>query len=563
MSAPSLCSAFAIADSRAFLMMPAAFFCVNSSVFSARPTFLPRIRSATRRPLSADSRTPRTIALVSIVCSLALGLLVGRVTLEGPRQREFAELVADHLVGHVHGHVLLAVVHGDRQTDEVRQDRRAARPGLDGLLVLRGDGLFGLGQKVVVHEGTLLERACHGLALLLAARDDHRLRALVVARAIALGHRVPRRHRNLALAGAAFAAAVRVVHRVHRDTADGRADALPADRTGLAVLAQVVLFVGRLADGGAAVDVDLADFTRAQANLRIDAFARHQRDGRAGRTRDLRTLARLHFHAVDDRADRDVADGQRVAGLDRRFGAGQDRGTHFQAARSDDVAALAVGVADQRDVGGAVRVVLDGLDLGRDAVLVAHEVDDAVVVLVTTALVTDRDVAVVVAAGILLLRLEQRRLGLALVQVGVHDLHDGTAARRGRLEFDDGHLRSLPGEVELLTGLERHVRLLDVVAATDRTPETLDLALLDNGGDALDLDLEQQFDCCLDLGLGGVAQHLEQHLVVLLGDAGGLFRDDRGHQDRGEAVLVEFLGGAHANISLNCSIAALVTSTFL
>src|ERR1700744_5355708 len=139
MSAPSLCSALAMADSSAFLMMPAAFFCVNSSVLSARPTFLPRIRSATRRPLSADSRTPRTIALVSIVCSLALGLLVGRVTLEGPRQREFA----DHLVGHVHGHVLLAVVDGDRQADEVRQDRRAARPGLDGLLVLVGSGLFG------------------------------------------------------------------------------------------------------------------------------------------------------------------------------------------------------------------------------------------------------------------------------------------------------------------------------------------------------------------------------------------------------------------------------------
>src|SRR6185369_4519038 len=158
MSAPSLCSAFAIADSRAFLMMPAAFFCVNSSVLSARPTFLPRIRSATRRPLSTDSRTPRTIALVSIVCSLALGLLVGRVTLEGPRQREFAELVADHLVGHVHGDVLLAVVHGDRQTDEVRQDRRAARPGLDGLLVFDGNSLVDLGHQMVVNEGALLQR---------------------------------------------------------------------------------------------------------------------------------------------------------------------------------------------------------------------------------------------------------------------------------------------------------------------------------------------------------------------------------------------------------------------
>src|ERR1700712_3092982 len=563
MSAPSLCSAFAMADSRAFLMMPAAFFWVNSSVFSARPTFLPRIRSATRRPLSLDRRTPRTIALVSIIGSLALGLLVGRVTLEGPRQREFAELVSDHLVGHVHGNVLLAVVDGDRQTDEIGQDRRAARPGLDGLLVLDRNGLFGLCHQVVVHEGTLLERACHGLALLLATRDDHRLRALVVPRAIALGHRVPRRHRHLAFAGAAFAAAVRVIDRVHRDTTNRRADTLPALRTGLAVLAQVVFFVGGLADGGAAVDVDLADFTRTQPKLGVGAFTRHQRAGRAGRTRDLRALARHHLDAMDDRADRDVADRKRVAGLDRRFGAGQDGGTHFETARSDDVATLAVCVADQRDVRRAVRVVLDRFDLRRDGVLVAHEVDHAVVVLVTTALVANRDVTVVVTARVLLLGLEQRRFGLALVQVGMHDLHDGTAARRSRLDFDDGHLRGLPGEVELLPGLQRHIPLLDVVAAADRTPEFLDLALLDDRRNAFDFDLEEQLDGSLDLGLRGVAQDLEQHLVVLLGDAGGLFRDDRSHQDRRETVLIEFLGGAHAYISLNCSIAAFVTSTFL
>ena len=75
-----------------------------------------------------------------------------------------------------------------------------------------------------------------------------------------------------------------------------------------------------------------------------------------------------------------------------------------------------------------VRVVLDALNLGRNAVLVAHEVDHTVVVLVTTALVTNRDVAVVVAAGILLLGLEQRCLGRALVQVLVHHFDHGTAA---------------------------------------------------------------------------------------------------------------------------------------
>ena len=48
-------------------------------------------------------------------------------------------------------------------------------------------------------------------------------------------------------------------------------------RAGLADLAQVVLFVADFADGGAAVDVHLADLARAQAQLRVRAFARQQR----------------------------------------------------------------------------------------------------------------------------------------------------------------------------------------------------------------------------------------------------------------------------------------------
>ena len=80
--------------------------------------------------------------------------------------------------------------------------------------------------------------------------------------------------------------------------------------------------------------------------------------------------------------------------LDRRF-----RAAHRAAAPArhalgrDDVAALAVGVAQQREVRAAVRVVLEALDLGRDAVLVAPEIDDAVVLLVAAALVARGDVA--------------------------------------------------------------------------------------------------------------------------------------------------------------------------
>src|SRR5574343_211728 len=91
------------------------------------------------------------------LCSLFLGFLVAWVTLERTGQGELAELVTNHLVLDVHGHVLLAVVHSNRQANELRQDGRTTRPGLDGLLVFGLDSLLDLGQQVMVNERTLFK----------------------------------------------------------------------------------------------------------------------------------------------------------------------------------------------------------------------------------------------------------------------------------------------------------------------------------------------------------------------------------------------------------------------
>src|SRR3954451_24783047 len=132
MSAPSLCSAFAIADSSTFLMMRAPFFGLNVRMLSARSTGIPRIASAPTRPFWADRRTPRSVAVVCIMSSLALRcrarrghLLVGRVTLERASQRELAQFVPDHVLRHIHGNVLLAIVHSNGEADEFGRDRRA------------------------------------------------------------------------------------------------------------------------------------------------------------------------------------------------------------------------------------------------------------------------------------------------------------------------------------------------------------------------------------------------------------------------------------------------------
>jgi hypothetical protein len=63
-----------------------------------------------------------------------------------------------------------------------------------------------------------------------------------------------------------------------------------------------------------------------------------------------------------------------------------------------------------------VRIVLEALNLARDAILIALEIDNAVTLFVSAALMTNRDTTVVIATTLRRLLVEKRRadVGLAL-----------------------------------------------------------------------------------------------------------------------------------------------------
>src|SRR5690606_10107217 len=100
--------------------------------------------------------------------------------------------------------------------------------------------------------------------------------------------------------------------------------------------------------------------------------------------------------------------------------------------RRDDVPLGPVQEVQQRDVRGAVGVVLDVGDLGVDAVLVvATEIDHAVGALVATALVPGGDPAVRVTPALAVQRTNQRLLRMVASDLG--EIGDaGTAATGGR-----------------------------------------------------------------------------------------------------------------------------------
>src|SRR3954468_18777503 len=135
---------------------------------------------------------------------------------------------------------------------------------------------FHLLDQVVIDERALLEAARHLLLPLpalaggVAAANDHAVARLALATGTALG--LTRRVDRVATTGGlTLTTTVRVVDRVHGDTADGRALALPAHATGLTPVDVRLVGVADLADGRPAADVDVAHLARGQAQLGIRA----------------------------------------------------------------------------------------------------------------------------------------------------------------------------------------------------------------------------------------------------------------------------------------------------
>src|SRR3954452_2092777 len=290
------------------------------------------------------------------------------MAVERARRREPAELHSDHFLIDGHRHELAAVVDIEGEADELRQDRRTARPSLDrrsAALFLRR---FSLLQQRKLDERTFPDGTGHGLTLLLrvTATDDELIRCLVVTGAGTLGRLAPRGNRMTAARGPAFTTAMRVVDRVLGDAAGQRALAEPAVAAGLGEALVGIVRVGHRADRRHAVRADIALLARVQADDDHAAIAPDDLDIGAGGTCDLAAFAGLQLDIVDDRADRNLADLHRIARLHVRLLGGDDAVADAEALRRDDIGELAVGIFHQRDEGRAIGIIFDPLDNRRD-----------------------------------------------------------------------------------------------------------------------------------------------------------------------------------------------------
>src|SRR5205823_11528849 len=84
---------------------------------------------------------------------------------ERPCRRELSELVTDHLFGHQHWNVLLAVVDAEGEPDELRQDSRAPAPDPDHLVTAGRARRLRFLEQITVDERTFPNRTRHDAVL--------------------------------------------------------------------------------------------------------------------------------------------------------------------------------------------------------------------------------------------------------------------------------------------------------------------------------------------------------------------------------------------------------------
>ena len=93
--------------------------------------------------------------------SLLSGSLAAGVAAERAGRHELAQLVTDHVLGDVHADVTAAVMHSEGVTDEGREDRRAAGPGLEDLFLAGFVQFIDSLEQLRSCEGAFLNASAH------------------------------------------------------------------------------------------------------------------------------------------------------------------------------------------------------------------------------------------------------------------------------------------------------------------------------------------------------------------------------------------------------------------
>jgi hypothetical protein len=160
-----------------------------------------------------------------------------------------------------------------------------------------------------------------------------------------------------------------------------------------------MLDVPDLADSRTTIEMHQSNFARRQPNLAPGALLRHQLSANAGGPRQLRPRSNLGLDTMDRRPQRDRSQGQAVAWLDIRTSGRDHRLTVRQANWAKNEALFSIDVAQQRDPGAPIRIVLNALYLRRNAHFVTPKIDNSELPLVSAAPKAGRNASKMISAA--------------------------------------------------------------------------------------------------------------------------------------------------------------------
>ena len=142
---------------------------------------------------------------------------------------------------------------------------------------------------------------------------------------------------------------------------------------------------------------NLTSLTRRKFDDTITTLTRSQLSEITCRTNEFGTLTGTHLNVVDDGTHGDVGKGKGITYLRCCLHARHQGCTNLQSIRSNNITFLTISIEKQCDTCRAVRIVLDCLYYGWNTIFLSLEVDETILLLVTTAHVADSHLTGVVS----------------------------------------------------------------------------------------------------------------------------------------------------------------------
>jgi hypothetical protein len=244
---------------------------------------------------------------------------------------------------------------------------------------------------------------------------------------------------GITLSRLSFATTMRVVDRIHDDTANMRASPLPSGPTGLANTNIFMVRIANLPDRRHASRKNPTHFARPEPYLNILAIAAHDLSRSTRTTNQLSALPRLQLDIMDRGTQGHAGQWQSISNANLSAETGLHDIPDLQPDRRQDIPLLSVLVVHQSNTGRTIRIVLKRGNGARDSALVPTKINLSVEALMSTPTESYRCPPLVVSRTGAATERGQRFLWPLLREIlGRHCGHPA-APRGSRLEYFNSH----------------------------------------------------------------------------------------------------------------------------